>query len=44
MTDEALSDRKVGRDFAKHDTENHGAKEYARGNVTNITKVSSSPS
>jgi len=41
MTDEALIYKKVGREFAKHDTVNHGAKEYARGRVTTNTIESS---
>lgn len=41
MTDEALVYKKVGREFAKHSTINHGAKEYARGNVTTNTIESS---
>lgn len=41
MTDEALIYKKVGREFAKHDTVNHGAKEYARGRVTTNTIGSS---
>jgi len=41
MTDEALVYNKIGREFAKHSTVNHGAKEYARGNVTTNTIESS---
>lgn len=44
MTDEALIYticKKAGREFAKHSTINHGAKEYARGNITTNTIESS---
>ncbi len=37
MTDEHKQYRKVGREFAKHSSVNHGIKEYARGNVTTNT-------
>lgn len=37
MTDESRMYTKVGREFAKHSTVNHGRKEYARGNVTTNT-------
>jgi transposase-like protein len=36
-TDESLLYPKVGEEFAKHETVNHGAKEYARGDVTTNT-------
>jgi transposase-like protein len=41
MTDEALIYKKAGRQFAKHSTVNHGAKEYTRGIVTTNTIESS---
>lgn len=41
MTDEALIYKKAGRQFAKHSTVNHGAKEYARGIVSTNTIESS---
>jgi transposase-like protein len=37
MTDEAPIYRGVGKEFASHDAVNHGAKEYARGNITTNT-------
>jgi len=36
-TDESRIYRKVGKDFATHETVNHSAKEYARGDVTTNT-------
>jgi len=37
MTDEHKKFRKIGKQFASHETINHGAKEYARGNVNTNT-------
>ncbi|ABA03349.1 ISSpo8, transposase [Nitrobacter winogradskyi Nb-255] len=37
QTDESRLYTKVGADFAAHETVNHGAKEYARGDVTTNT-------
>ena len=37
MTDENHMYKAVGREFASHQTVNHSAKEYARGNVTTNT-------
>ena len=37
MTDEANVYKKVGKEFASHDTVNHSAKEYGRGEVTTNT-------
>jgi transposase-like protein len=37
MTDAAKYYRKVGKEFASHQWVDHGAKEYARGNVTTNT-------
>jgi hypothetical protein len=37
MTDEARSFRRIGKDFAKHESVNHSAGEYARGDVTTNT-------
>jgi transposase-like protein len=37
MTDEATRYWKLGQEFAKHSSVNHGKKEYARGNVTTNT-------
>jgi transposase-like protein len=37
MTDEATHYTETGRDFASHDTVNHGRKEYVRGHVTTNT-------
>lgn len=37
QTDESKLYKKVGVDFAAHETVNHGAKEYARGDVTTNT-------
>jgi transposase-like protein len=37
QTDESKLYRVVGRDFAAHETVNHGDKEYARGDVTTNT-------
>jgi ISXO2-like transposase domain len=34
MTDEAKVYTKVGKAFASHETVNHAAEEYARGDVT----------
>jgi hypothetical protein len=36
-TDESRLYTKVGADFAAHETVNHSAKEYARGDVTTNT-------
>jgi transposase-like protein len=36
-TDEANHYRRVGREFAKHETVNHAIKEYARGSITTNT-------
>ncbi len=41
MTDEAAVYTKVGREFAEHGVVRHGAKEYARGDVTTNTVESS---
>jgi len=37
QTDESKLYKKVGTEFASHETVNHGAKEYARGDVTTNT-------
>ena len=37
MTDEAPHYREVGREYASHETVNHGREEYARGDVTTNT-------
>lgn len=37
MTDEAIVYKTVGKEFASHDTVNHAAREYGRGNVTTNT-------
>jgi transposase-like protein len=37
MTDEASVYKKIGKEFASHESVNHGAKEYARGDVTTNT-------
>jgi transposase-like protein len=37
MTDEHKKFRKIGKQYASHETVNHGAKEYARGNVNTNT-------
>jgi len=37
MTDEHKKFRKIGQKYASHETVNHGAKEYARGNVNTNT-------
>jgi transposase-like protein len=37
MTDEARHYRKIGRQFASHESVNHGAHEYVRGDVTTNT-------
>ena len=37
VTDEAQHYKSVGREFAKHESVNHSAKEYARGDVTTNT-------
>ncbi len=37
MSDEGAQYREVGRDFASHETVNHGEKEYARDHVTTNT-------
>ena len=34
MTDEHKKFRKIGKEFASHETVNHGNKEYARGPST----------
>lgn len=36
-TDQSFLYRNVGKEFAKHETVNHGEKEYARGDVTTNT-------
>jgi hypothetical protein len=36
-TDESRLYRNIGKEFAKHETVNHGQKEYARGDVTTNT-------
>lgn len=41
MTDEARWYKPVGKDFASHESVRHGAKEYARGDVTSNTVESS---
>ena len=41
MTDEARIYNKVGKEFASHESVNHSAKEYARGDVTTNTVESS---
>ena len=41
MTDEAAYYKKPGKDFASHETVNHGKGEYARGDVTTNTVESS---
>ena len=33
MTDESAVERKIGGEYAKHDTVNHGIGEYVRGNI-----------
>jgi hypothetical protein len=37
MTDEHKEFRKIGKQYASHETVNHGRKEYARGNVNTNT-------
>jgi transposase-like protein len=37
MTDEHKKFRKIGKQYASHETINHGSKEYARGNVNTNT-------
>lgn len=37
MTDEHKKFRKIGKQYASHETVNHGRKEYARGNVNTNT-------
>ncbi len=37
MTDEHKKFRKIGQNYASHETVNHGRKEYARGNVNTNT-------
>jgi len=37
MTDEHKKFRKIGKQYASHETVNHGSKEYARGNVNTNT-------
>lgn len=41
MTDEAGIYKKIGKDFGSHETVNHSAKEYSRGDVTTNTVESS---
>lgn len=41
MTDEAGQYKKIGKDFGSHEYVTHGAKEYARGDVTTNTVESS---
>jgi len=41
MTDEAGVYKKIGRDFASHETVNHSADEFSRGDVTTNTVESS---
>ncbi|MES1987599.1 MAG: IS1595 family transposase [Pseudomonadota bacterium] len=41
MTDEARVYRKIGKDFASHESVNHSSNEYARGDVTTNTVESS---
>ena len=41
MTDEAKVYKKIGKEFASHQSVNHSAKEYARGDVTTNTAESS---
>jgi transposase-like protein len=41
MTDEAKVYKKIGKDFSSHESVNHSAKEYARGDVTTNTVESS---
>ncbi|MFI4939200.1 MAG: IS1595 family transposase [Burkholderiales bacterium] len=41
MTDEARVYNKIGKSFASHESVNHSAKEYARGDVTTNTVESS---
>ncbi|KHK48636.1 hypothetical protein PI87_27755 [Ralstonia sp. A12] len=41
MTDEAAIYKRINRDFGSHETVNHGAREYARGDVTTNTVESS---
>ena len=37
MTDEHKKFRKIGQNYASHETVNHGRKEYARGHVNTNT-------
>jgi transposase-like protein len=41
MTDDAKVYKKIGNDYASHESVNHSAKEYARGDVTTNTVESS---
>jgi transposase-like protein len=41
MTDEAKVYKKIGKEFASHESVNHNAKEYARGDVTTNSAESS---
>ncbi len=41
MTDEAKVYKKIGKEFAIHESVNHSAKEYARGDITTNTVESS---
>ena len=41
MTDEARVYKKIGKEFASHESVNHSAKEYARGDITTNTVESS---
>ena len=41
MTDEARVYKQIGEEFASHESVNHSAKEYARGDVTTNTVESS---
>ena len=43
-TDESQLYETLGAEFAKHETVNHSAKEYARGDVTTNTLKASSAS
>jgi hypothetical protein len=37
MTDEARNYKEVGREYVSHESVNHGAYDYARGDVTTNT-------
>jgi transposase-like protein len=41
ITDEARVYKKIGKEFASHESVNHGIKEYARGDITTNTVESS---